>query len=101
MITEKQINKLRGNHIKQLKRWEKEPGYEEAYNEVDVEYRLAYELQKKRKQQHLSQKDVAERMHTTQSVVSRIERGSNISVETLARYAKACGAKLEIKLAML
>jgi len=29
-------------------------------------------------------------------VVSRIERGANISLETIARYADACGKRLEL-----
>jgi len=36
-------------------------------------------------------------MGTTQSVVSRIEHGGNVSVDTLVRYAKACGGRLQLK----
>ena len=37
-------------------------------------------------------------MNTKQSVVSRIENGCNVSIETLAKYAAACGKKVELKL---
>lgn len=97
MITEKRIRELREKHVSQVKKWEEDSEFQNAYNDVDIEYRLASQLQAQRKKHHLSQKDIAERMHTTQSVVSRIERGANISLETLARYTRACGLNLEIK----
>ena len=34
----------------------------------------------------------------TQGVVSRIERGRNVSIDTLVRYATACGGKLKVQL---
>ncbi len=66
---------------------------------MDIEYRVARDLQSVRKSKPLTQAELAERMGTTQSVVSRVEKGSNVSIETLARYAAACGACLNIKIA--
>lgn len=97
MISEKEIIGLRKKHVSQVEDWAKDSDFRDAYNDVDIEYRLASQLQAHRKKHRLSQKDIAERMHTTQSVVSRIERGTNISLETLARYTKACGLNLEIR----
>jgi hypothetical protein len=37
-------------------------------------------------------------MKTTQSVVSRIESGANASLDTLNRYAAACGKRLVLKM---
>ena len=37
-------------------------------------------------------------MHTTQSVVSRIESWVNVSIETLARFAEACGSRLQVQM---
>jgi predicted transcriptional regulator len=72
------------------------PCYEEVSREFDAEYELALELHRARSDAHLTQAQVAERMGTTQSVISRIEGGSNVSVETLRRYATACGKELEV-----
>ena len=72
------------------------PGYSEFKRTFDVEYQIASELAAARKEAGLTQAQIATRMGTTQSVVSRIERGANISVETIARYANACGKRLEL-----
>lgn len=46
---------------------------------------------------HLTQTDVAERMGTTQSAISDIERlGGDPRVSTLQRYARALDVKLEL-----
>ncbi|MBB6171543.1 transcriptional regulator with XRE-family HTH domain [Nocardiopsis mwathae] len=48
-----------------------------------------------RKQGGLSQSDVAQRMGTTQSVVSDLERiGGNPRISTIQRYARAVGWRL-------
>lgn len=71
----------------------------ECYDEVaaafSLEYAIAKELQLARKTAQLSQKEVAERMGTTQSVISRIEHGYNVSINTLEKYAHACGKHVE------
>lgn len=71
----------------------------ECFDEVsaafNLEYAIAKELQQARKSAQLSQKEVAERMGTTQSVISRIEHGYNVSINTLEKYAHACGKHVE------
>lgn len=48
----------------------------------------------------LTQRDVARRLGTTQSVVSRWESGAvSPSLETLTRIARACGLELQLRLA--
>lgn len=51
-----------------------------------------------RAQAGLTHADLARRMHTTQSVVSRVESGVNVSIQTLARYAEACGSRLQVQM---
>lgn len=48
----------------------------------------------------MSQRDVAERMWTTKSAVSRLESGrvARPTLATIERYALAVGARLEIRL---
>jgi len=67
-------------------------------DEFDVEYEVARQMQTARKEAGLSQAALARRMHTTQSVVSRIESGVNVSLETLARFAEACGSRLRVQM---
>jgi transcriptional regulator with XRE-family HTH domain len=45
----------------------------------------------------LTQNEVAMAMGTTQSVISRIERGTNVSIETLERYVSVCGRHLQVQ----
>jgi ribosome-binding protein aMBF1 (putative translation factor) len=72
------------------------PGYDEFKREFNLEYQIASELATARQEAGLTQAQIAAIMGTTQSVVSRIERGANISVETISRYAHACGKRLEV-----
>jgi transcriptional regulator with XRE-family HTH domain len=44
----------------------------------------------------LTQSQVAERLHTHQTDVSRIERSQGIMLSTLCRYAEALGARCEV-----
>ena len=91
------MEKMRRAHEIQADAIRNKPAYNEVAEAFDAEYAIAKELHRARTKAHLSQAQVAERMGTTQSVVSRIERGGNVSVDTLARYAKACGGKLQLK----
>ncbi|MBW8308360.1 MAG: helix-turn-helix transcriptional regulator [Candidatus Paracaedibacteraceae bacterium] len=64
-----------------------------------VEYEIALELIKARKQSGLTQEEVALRMGTTQSVIARLESGKAVpSIKTLAKYAQATGKHLHLSL---
>ena len=51
---------------------------------------ILYNLRRIRRKKHLSQKDVTEKMGTTQQVVSKIENG-NPSIRTFYAYCRAIG----------
>lgn len=73
--------------------------YREAYEGLDDEFALVSSLLEARTRAHLSQAEVATRMGTTESAVSRLESGRvKPSTRTLERYAKATGHKLRISL---
>lgn len=93
------VQKMKAAQDNQAVAIRNKPCYERVSEEFDIEYRVASGLQDARKRKNLTQSQLAERMGTTQSVVSRVERGSNISMETLARYAAACGARLDVRIA--
>jgi ribosome-binding protein aMBF1 (putative translation factor) len=90
--------KLRSGHRAQARSIRKVPSYSQVKRDFEIEYKVATELTKARKTAGLTQKDVARFMGTTQSVISRIERGSNVSIETLERYVSVCGCHLQIRI---
>ena len=78
----------------------KRKGFGEAYDGLASEYVLVRELLGARSRAGLTQEEVAERMGTTKSAVSRLESaGKNSpSVSTLQKYAQAVGSRVEIRL---
>lgn len=78
----------------------KRKGFKGAYEEFEKEYVLVRELLAARVRSGLTQEEVAERMGTTKSAVSRLEAAGKHapSVTTLKKYAHAVGCRLEIKL---
>lgn len=79
------------------------PGVREGYDALEEEFAMIHELIRARKKSGKTQKEIAEHMQTTQSVVARIE--SNLvekrhspTINTLRRYAAALGCMLQIKL---
>jgi ribosome-binding protein aMBF1 (putative translation factor) len=80
-------------------RMKRDPGYREAYGALEGEFALVNALIRARMRAHLSQAEVASRMGTTESAVSRLESGRvKPSTRTLERYAEATGHKLRISL---
>jgi transcriptional regulator with XRE-family HTH domain len=80
------------------KKWLRErPGYAKAYAELEDEFQLASEFIAARARADLTQEEVASRMGTTRTVISRLESGRmKPSTRTLERYARATGHKLRI-----
>ena len=89
---------MRAAHEAQAAGIRAHPDFRRVSDEFDVEYEVARQMQMARTQAGLTQADLARRMHTTQSVVSRIESGVNVSIETLARFAEACGSRLQVQM---
>ncbi len=56
-------------------------------------------LAETRERRGLSQRALAATMGTTQANVSRVERGDDLRVSTLQRYAQALGGRLQIGVA--
>jgi ribosome-binding protein aMBF1 (putative translation factor) len=71
-----------------------------AYDDQANEFALARELIAARTRARLSQREVARRMGTTQSVVARLESGRRTpSMRTIQRFAQAVGGHLVVKIA--
>ena len=67
------------------------------YQQLADEFSLIDQLLSMRTNAGLTQAEVAEKMHTQKSNISRLEKGnSNPSWSTLTKYAHACGYELRL-----
>jgi DNA-binding XRE family transcriptional regulator len=75
------------------------PEVRTEYDAQAPEFALAHELIAARTRAGLTQAELAERMHTTQSTIARLESGRTVpSMRTLARYAEATGSRAVVRL---
>ena len=74
-----------------------DPEYRCEYEALEEEFALIAALIDARSKAGLTQAQVAERMGVKQPVVARIEGGSNVSFNTLKRYAHATGCKVKVE----
>ena len=74
------------------------PEQEQADRERLEAYIRAYRLAEIRREQHLTQTEVAKAMGTVQHNVSRLERGElgSAEIDTIRRYVEALGGRLRI-----
>ena len=73
------------------------PAVKAAYDALEEEYALARALIEARHLGGLTQAELAERMHTTQSTVARWESGKHLpSCQTLQRIARATNTDLRV-----
>jgi len=71
-------------------------GFELGY----TNFKIGVALRQAREAAGLTQEEVARRLNTTKSAISRIENhADDVRLSTLRRYAEAVGANLQIKLA--
>ena len=74
------------------------PGFKEALEETRLEYEIARALIKARIEKGLTQAEIAKRMHTKQSVISRVENARTMpSLAFLKRLAIVLDASLQIE----
>ena len=91
------------NLKKDVARAMRRPGFKEAWDALEEEYTTLAALLQARKQSGLTQEQLAARMGTTKSAVSRLEaslrsdKGSP-SFATLRKYAHACGRRLVVRM---
>ncbi|MCG6914447.1 helix-turn-helix transcriptional regulator [bacterium BMS3Abin03] len=66
--------------------------FDEKYAAAKTRLQLAIQIAEEREKAGITQKEFAQRLHTTQSVISRIESGKqNISLDMLQKIADALG----------
>ena len=75
----------------------KDPSFAAGLEERFDKYRLAQELKAMREQAGLSQKQLAERVHTKQPSIARLERARVLpKLDLLQRVARALGAEVVV-----
>ncbi len=78
----------------------KSPEFKKAWDDLDPEFHVLKAMIKAREKSGISQAELARRLGTKQSVVSRLERGafSKASLETIKKVADALDMRLELRL---
>ncbi len=78
----------------------KDPAFKKAWDDLEPEFELLGSMIKARERKKISQAELAKRLGTKQSAISRLERGafSKATVETLKKIADALDSRLIIKL---
>ena len=75
----------------------KDPQFQQEWDNLELRYAIIKQLVKLRNSYNLSQTQLAKKIGTTQSVISRIENGSvNIGIDFLEKVAKAFNKKVEL-----
>lgn len=79
------------------RRMREDSEYRREYDALEEEFALIAAMLDARQKAGLTQAQVAERMGVKQPVVAKIEGGkSNVSFDTLKRYAHATGCKIKV-----
>ncbi|MBI2404714.1 helix-turn-helix transcriptional regulator [Candidatus Gottesmanbacteria bacterium] len=74
-----------------------DPEFKRAYDALEPEYTIIRAVIEKRLKKKLSQKELAQKMGTRQSAISRLESGTaNPSLRFLQKLASALGTRLMI-----
>lgn len=78
----------------------KSPKFKKAWHDLDPEFELLESMLKAREKAGLTQAELAKKVGTKQSAISRLEIGafSKATVETLKKLADALDARLVVKL---
>lgn len=81
-------------------RAERDPEFAENYEIGYADFRIGVILRQAREAAGLTQDEVAKKLQTKKSSISRIENhADDVRLSTIRRYAEAVGANLQIRLA--
>lgn len=76
----------------------KDPEFKKLYEESQPEFEIAKAIIRARIKNKITQKELAEKMNTTQSVISRVEQGrTSPSIALLKRLAAAFNTTLQVQ----
>ncbi|HCS37980.1 MAG TPA: transcriptional regulator [Anaerolineaceae bacterium] len=81
------------------KRTERDPEFAENYEVGYADFRIGIILRQARESAGLTQEEVAKRLQTNKSAISRIENhADDVRLSTIQKYAEAVGTNLQIRL---
>lgn len=76
-----------------------DPEFAEGYDEGYQQFKFGVLLQMSREKAGMTQEEVAKKLGTKKSAISRIENhAENITLSTLHKYAKALGKKVNLEI---
>jgi len=75
----------------------REPGFDQLVIDAEKRQAFARQLAEQRRSSGKTQTQVAALMHTSASIVSRLEGGADVRISTLEKYAAAIGCELDIR----
>ena len=72
--------------------------FKKEYDDLEEEFQLIQSLIEMRETSGLTQEEIAQKMGTKKSNISRLEKGNgNPGWKTLQKYAHACGFKIQLQ----
>ncbi|PKL40403.1 MAG: transcriptional regulator [Spirochaetae bacterium HGW-Spirochaetae-1] len=81
------------------KRKAKDPDFARGYDEGFEEFKIGLVLRREREKSGLTQEELAQKIRTTKSAISRIENhAEDIKLSTLMKVAEALGKRVTIRL---
>lgn len=81
-------------------RAERDPEFAENYEVGYADFKIGVILRQAREAAGLTQDEVAQKLQTKKSAISRIENhADDVRLSTIRKYAEAVGANLQIRLA--
>jgi DNA-binding Xre family transcriptional regulator len=87
------------NYNEMLKEELKNPKFRNEYDALEDEFEVAKQVIELRLQKRMTQKELAEKINTSQSCIARLESGSyrNMSLSFLRRVGEALGVQPHVK----
>ena len=86
------------NYEKDFRKRIKDKNFRKAYEQERRRVAIAYEIVKLREKSGCTQKQLAKKLSTTQSVIARMECGNqNFTVDNLSRVAGALDKELKVR----
>ena len=78
----------------------RDPDFAENYDSGYEQFRIGVVLKKAREEAGLTQEELAEKLNTKKSAISRIENhAEDIKLSTLGKFVKAVGKELRLEVA--